>query len=74
MGKCIGNCIQCELVSREDKVTCCVFQTLKQEVEIRTQLKDIIERLDTINRTPNLEDTELPAVVIQGDKIKRPKK
>ena len=51
-----------------------MFQTLKQEVEIRTQLKDIIERLDTMNRTPNLEDTELPAVVIQGDKIKRPKK
>lgn len=75
--KCIGNCVKCELVSSEEKMTCCAFQSLKQEVEIRTQLKVILDKLDLIASSHAVEgvcDTELPAVDIQEDKPKRTKK
>lgn len=45
MAQCIGNCIRCELVPNEEKVTCCSFQSLRQLVEIRSQLKAIQEKL-----------------------------
>lgn len=77
MSKCIGNCVKCELVSNEDKVTCCAFQSLKQQVEIRTQLKVILDKLESIadsRAVDSICDTELPAVDIQEDKPKKSKK
>lgn len=75
--KCIGNCVKCELVSSDEKMTCCAFQSLKQEVEIRTQLKVILDKLELIASSRAIDgicDTELPAVDIQEDKPKRTKK
>ena len=46
MGKCIGNCIKCDLVPDEDKVVCCSFQTLRQTVELRKALKAVQAKLD----------------------------
>ena len=72
MGQCIGNCIKCELVPDEEKVTCCTFQTLRQSVEIRKSLKLIAARLDSLPDNPvlpkdlaDLCDAESPAAESQ---------
>lgn len=52
MGQCIGNCIRCELVPDEEKVTCCTFQTLRQTVELRKTLKVMLAKLDELPDAP----------------------
>ena len=54
MGQCIGNCLKCTIVSDEEKVTCCTFQTLMQAVELRKTLKVIMARLDELPDAPTL--------------------
>lgn len=48
MAQCIGNCIKCTLVPDEEKITCCTFQTLKQTIEIRSQLKTLKEIIEAL--------------------------
>lgn len=68
MGKCIGNCIKCDLVPDEDKMFCCSFQTLRQNIEIRTQLNAMMAKLESLSVVPELpksivdvSDAEPPA-------------
>ena len=68
MGQCIGNCVKCTLVADEEKVICCAFQTLRQTIEIRSQLKSIKEAIDNISvnqslsqELSNIIDAEPPA-------------
>ncbi len=56
MGQCIGNCVKCTLVPDEEKVTCCTFQTLKQTIEIRTQLKSIVEKIEDLSISQPLSE------------------
>lgn len=77
MGKCIGNCIKCDLVSNEDKVVCCSFQTLRQNIEIRSQLNAILLKLDALSSESelptsdiDLAEAETPAVRHQEPKVK----
>lgn len=72
MGQCIGNCIRCELVSDEEKVTCCTFQTLRQTIELRKTLKGVMAKLEEMSGTPGLPssvepyDADSPAAELQG--------
>lgn len=82
MGQCIGNCIKCTLVPDEDKITCCSFQTLKQSIEIRTQLRQLTEIVNKIESSSvytqaieEITDAEPPAAQDnQEPQIKKAKK
>lgn len=75
MGQCIGNCVRCELVPDEEKVTCCTFQTLRQTVELRKALKVVIAKLDEMPDAPALPiemepyDAESPAAGSQESTV-----
>lgn len=81
MGKCIGNCVKCDLVSNDEKMTCCAFQTLRQAVEIRSQINSILDKLSTISGASMLSkelmemcEAEPPAAEIQEQTSKKAKK
>lgn len=66
--KCVGNCIKCDLVSDQEKVTCCVFQILRQDIEIRSQLKIILEKINSMSEPPIFDDvSELVSAEIEVD-------
>lgn len=72
MGQCIGNCVKCTLVNDEEKVICCTFQTLRQTLEIRSELKSIKAMIEDLPSAPVLPeslaelcDAESPAAVVQ---------
>lgn len=44
MAKCIGNCPACEL--DVDKVVCCSFQSLKQILQLRTEIRELKDQLN----------------------------
>lgn len=80
MGQCIGNCIKCELVSNDEKMICCAVQTLRQTVEIKTQQRQILEKLDEISIIPEISqqlaeisDAETPAAESQEKPEKKKK-
>lgn len=76
MAQCIGNCIRCELVPNEEKVTCCAFQSLRQLVELRSQLKSIQDKLadkGLSQSTMDVIDADLPAADQEGNTKKSKK-
>ena len=46
MAKCIGNCSACEL--DVDKVVCCTFQSLKQTLQLRSEIRELREKMNML--------------------------
>lgn len=65
MGQCGGNCIKCTLVPNEDKITCCAFQNLRQSIEIRAQLRQLMETVSRLETSQTL--TQAIAEIIDAE-------
>lgn len=54
MSKCIGDCARCELPV--DKSACCAFQTFKNILEMKSRMKSLEERMDTLEKKSEVKD------------------
>lgn len=54
MSKCIGDCARCELPV--DKSACCAFQTFKNTLEIKSKMKSMEERMESLEKKSEVKD------------------
>lgn len=54
MSKCIGDCARCELPV--DKSACCAFQTFKNTLEIKSKMKSLEERMESLEKKSEVKD------------------
>ena len=48
MSKCIGDCARCELPV--DKSACCAFQTFKNILEMKSRMKSLEDRMESLEK------------------------
>ena len=71
MGQCIGNCVKCEMVAQEEKIICCSYQTLRQCIALRTELKELKDSLLAMKlrglseAITNVGEADVPAAIGQ---------
>lgn len=71
MGQCVGNCVRCELVAQEEKIVCCNYQTLRQCIAMRSELKELKESLLLMKQRglseaiSNVSEADVPAAIGQ---------
>ena len=54
MSKCIGDCARCELPV--DKSACCAFQTFKNILEMKSWMKSLEERMESLEKKSEVKD------------------
>lgn len=54
MSKCIGDCARCELPV--DKNACCAFQTFKNILEMKSWMKSLEERMESLEKKSEVKD------------------
>ena len=54
MSKCIGDCAKCELPV--DKSACCAFQTFKNILEMKSRVKSLEERMESLEKKSEVKD------------------
>ena len=54
MSKCIGDCARCELPV--DKNACCAFQTFKNILEMKSRVKSLEERMESLEKKSEVKD------------------
>ena len=54
MSKCIGDCARCELPV--DKSACCAFQTFKNILEMKSRMKSLEERMESLGKKSEVKD------------------
>lgn len=54
MSKCIGDCARCELPV--DKSACCAFQTFKNILEMKSRMKNLEERMESLEKKSEVKD------------------
>ena len=54
MSKCIGDCARCELPV--DKSACCAFQTFKNILEMKSRVKSLEERMESLENKSEVKD------------------
>ena len=54
MSKCIGDCARCELPV--DKSACCAFQTFKNILEMKSRMKSLEERMESLENKSEVKD------------------
>lgn len=54
MSRCIGDCARCELPV--DKSACCAFQTFKNTLEIKSKMKSLEERMESLEKKSEVKD------------------
>ena len=57
MSKCIGDCARCELPV--DKSACCAFQTFKNILEMKSRLKTLEERMESLETKSEVKESEV---------------